>query len=101
MVKTDETHPILLTRLSYNYIVGKSGSVLVPCCALKHALVIFGPRHADVHHQCTGVWLHGYFGVLVNVKVGPIFRPGKTEETSEDCNHEFSLQSEVEYCKKK
>lgn len=94
-VEADQTHQILLTRLSYDYIVGEGGSVLVPRCALKHALVIFRPRHADVHHQRARVGLHGYFGVLVNVKVGPIFRPGKTEKINVTLNCVFILNCNI------
>lgn len=54
--------------------------MFVPRRALVHALVMFGLRSADVHHQGPRVGPHAHVGVLVDVKVGPISRPGETEE---------------------
>lgn len=69
-----------LTGQSYDYVVGNGSSVFVPRCALIHALVVFGLRSADVHHQGAGVRPHGHVGVLVDVKVGPVPRPGEAEQ---------------------
>ncbi len=68
-----------LTGLSHDYVVGNSSSMFVPCRALVHALVMFGLRSADVHHQGPRGEPHAHVGVLVDVKVGPISRPGETE----------------------
>lgn len=69
-----------LTGLSYDYIVGNSSSMFVPCRALIHPLIILHPLPADVHHQSPWVGPHANIGLLVNVKVGPISCPGEAEE---------------------
>lgn len=61
--------------------------MFVPCRALVHALVMFGLCVADVYHQGARVGLHFHVGVLVDVKVGPISRPGETEEKKTDQCH--------------
>lgn len=58
--------------------------MFVPCCALINALVMVDLLSADVHHQSPGVGHHAHIGVLVDVKVRPVSRPGETEET-ESC----------------
>lgn len=69
-----------LTGLLHDYVVGNSGSMFVPCRALVHTLIMLGLHSADVHHQGPRVGPHAHVGVLVDVKVGPISRPGETEE---------------------
>lgn len=39
---------------------------------------------ADVHHQGARVGPHGYVGVLVSVKVGPISSPRETKEKKQN-----------------
>lgn len=56
--------------------------MFVPCCALVHALVVLRLLSADVHHQGPRVGPHDHIGVRVNVKVGPVSRPGEAEEAA-------------------
>lgn len=71
-----------LTGLSYDDVVGNSGSMFVSCCALVHPLVMLNLLSADVHHQSPRVGPHVHVGILVDVKVGSISRPGETEEAA-------------------
>lgn len=75
-------HQTLLTGLSNNYIVGNSSSVFVSRRALVHPLVIFSPLSADIHHQGPGVRAHVHTGITLDVKVGPVSRPGETKRVS-------------------
>lgn len=72
------------TGLSHNYVVRNSSSMFVPCCALVDTLVMFGLDSADVHHQGPRVGPHGHVGVIIDVKVSPVSRPGETEEQKPD-----------------
>lgn len=80
-----------LTGLLYDYVVGNSSSMFVPCRALVHALVMLGLRSADVHLHGPRVGHHGHVGVLVDVKVGPISGPretgGENRPASQQCSY--------------
>lgn len=87
MERTEMTECTGLTGLLHHYVVGNGSSMFVPRRALVHALVMFGFGSADVHHQGPRVRPHGHVGVLIDVEVGPVSRPGETEEQKPDQCH--------------
>lgn len=68
-----------LTGLTHNYVIGNGLSVFVLGGALVDPLEALGPSLADVHLQGARVGPHDNIGVLLNLKVGPVYRPGETE----------------------
>lgn len=79
--------PVLLTGLSYDYVVGHGSPVFIPGCTLVHALVMLGLLSADVHHQGSRIRPHDDVGFLVDVKVGSISGPGETEEATRSLSY--------------
>lgn len=53
--------------------------MLVPGRALVDALVLLSLHPADVDYQRPRVGLHGHVGVVADIEVGAVPRPGETE----------------------